>query len=38
MATATAPKVLSIEELTALDEVLTDEERQVRDTIRRFLA
>ena len=38
MSTATAPKVLAIEELTAIDEVLTEEERLVRDTIRRFLA
>lgn len=38
MATATAPKIVSLDELVSLDEILTDEERLVRDSVRRFLA
>jgi len=38
MTTATMPKATSLEELIALDTVLTEEERLVRESIRRFLA
>ena len=31
-------EIVSLDDLIALDEVITDEERRVRDTIRRFLA
>ena len=31
-------EILSLDDLIALDEVITDEERRVRDAIRRFLA
>jgi glutaryl-CoA dehydrogenase len=38
MSTATASKAVTLEEVIALDSVLTDEEKLVRDSIRRFLA
>jgi glutaryl-CoA dehydrogenase len=38
MATATASKIVSLDELVSLDAILTDEERLVRDSVRRFLA
>jgi glutaryl-CoA dehydrogenase len=38
MATATASKIVSLDELVSLDDLLTDEERRVRDAVRRFLA
>ena len=38
MATETTPKVLPVDDLVSLDEFLTDEERMVRDAVRRFLA
>jgi glutaryl-CoA dehydrogenase len=39
MATATAaPKIVSIDDLICFDEFVSDEERMVRDTVRRFLA
>jgi len=37
MSTVTAPKAMSLEDVIALDTVLTDEEKLVRDSIRRFL-
>ncbi len=38
MATVSAPRILAVDELVSLDEFLTDEERRVRDAVRRFLA
>src|SRR5689334_500740 len=38
MATVTGAKIVSLDDLISLDTVLTEEERLVRDSVKRFLA